>query len=136
MEQNYQYDQGNTYGNQQQYSHQYPAQTPGNQQWSAEQIVAAYADEAFGKSLASAIMSQFPVASFFAIGFGHKGLKLVDQARAAAAYYGISAGGKATAAKVLGTIGKIAGIVYSVVWSLYAVIYAVYFLLLILMAFA
>lgn len=137
MEQNYQYDQGNSYGNQQ-YGYQYPVQTPVYQQpnQSAEQIVATYADEAFSKGLASTIMSQFPIASFIAIGFGNKSLQLVDKAREVAAYYGVSAGGKTTAAKVLGKIGKIVGIVNSILWSVYGVIYAVYILLMIFAAFA
>lgn len=140
MEQNYQYNQGNAYNNQQQYGYQqqysqqqygyqYPVQVPAYRQSSpsAESVVASYAEQAFSKGLAAAIMCQFPIASFVAIGFGHKAVKLADQAKTMAQTYGISAGGKANAAKILGMVGKIAGIVYSVSWGIGILYYVIYF---------
>ena len=76
---------------------------------------------AFSKGLASVIMAEMPVASIIAIFMGNKALKLADSANALAAQYGISAGGKCVAAKVLGEIGKIVGIVMTILWPFYII---------------
>lgn len=81
-------------------------------------------DSAFGKGLAAAIMAEFPVTSIIAIIMGSKAQNLAAQAEAMAARYGVSAGGKCIAGKIMGKIGKIMGIVLTV-------FYAFYFLLLI-----
>lgn len=80
------------------------------------------AGSAFGKSLAAAIMAWFPICSIIAIILGSGGLKRVKRANELAAHYGVSAGGKNVAAKILGMVGKIAGIVMTVIYSLYFVI--------------
>ena len=79
----------------------------------------AYADEAFGKGLAATIMAWFPITSIIAIAMGGKGLGLLEQAEAIAAQYGVSAGGKAIAAKILSKIGKIGGIAMTIFWGFY-----------------
>ena len=84
--------------------------------------VDACAESAFGKSLAAAIMAWFPVCSIIAIILGSGGLKMVKRANELAAHYGVSAGGKTIAAKVLGIVGKIAGIVMTVIYSIYFVV--------------
>ncbi len=81
--------------------------------------VEACVDSAFGKSLASAIMCGFPVASIIAIFFGSAGLNLVEQAKMLAAQRGVRPSGKCVAATVLGKIGKIAGIVMTAFWGFY-----------------
>ena len=80
---------------------------------------AACADEAFGKGLAATIMAWFPITSIIAIAMGGKGLGLLEQAEAIAAQYGVSAGGKAIAAKILSKIGKIGGIAMTIFWGVY-----------------
>lgn len=84
--------------------------------------VDACAGSAFGKSLAAAIMAWFPICSIIAIILGSGGLKMVKRANELAAHYGVSAGGKNIAAKILGMIGKIAGIVMTVIYSIYFVV--------------
>ena len=84
--------------------------------------VDACAGSAFGKSLAAAIMAWFPICSIIAIILGSGGLKMVKRANELAAHYGVSAGGKTVAAKVLGMVGKIAGIVMTVIYSIYFVV--------------
>lgn len=79
----------------------------------------ALVNSAFGKGLASAIMCSFPVASIIAIVMGSQAQNLALEAEAMAAHYGISAGGKKTAAKILGKVGKIAGIAYTAFWAFY-----------------
>ncbi len=73
----------------------------------------------FGKSLAAAIMAWYPVTSIIAIILGSSGLNCVKQAEQIAAQYGISAGGKNIAAKVLGKVGMIGGIVMTAFWAFY-----------------
>lgn len=84
--------------------------------------VDACAGSAFGKSLAAAIMAWFPICSIIAIILGSGGLKMVKRANELAAHYGVSAGGKNVAAKILGMVGKIAGIVMTVIYSIYFVV--------------
>ncbi len=74
---------------------------------------------AFGKALASVIMSWYPVTSIIGLILASSALKKVKKANALAERCGISAGGKIIAAKIMGTIGKISGIVMTVFWSLY-----------------
>ena len=86
--------------------------------------VQAKEDAAFGRGLASLIMAEFPIASFFAIGLGGAAQKLAAESKAMAAYYGVDTHGKGQAGRILGKIGKIFGIVMSVFWVLYIVIIA------------
>lgn len=81
-----------------------------------------YADAAFSKALAAAIMCEFPIASIIAIIFGSKGLHFAEAAKRLAAEQGIEPGGKVTAAVILGKIGKIAGIVMTAFWGVYLLI--------------
>lgn len=100
----------------------YPQQPYAQQPSGEHPAVTASADAAFGKSLAAAIMCSFPITSIIAIILGSAGLSLVEETNRLAAQYGVSAGGKNVAAKVLGMIGKIAGIVMTVFWGLYFLI--------------
>ena len=77
---------------------------------------------AFGKSLAATIMAWFPICSIIAIVLGNGGLQMVQRANELASRYGVDAGGKNIAAKILGMIGKIAGIVMTVIYSIYFII--------------
>lgn len=84
---------------------------------------------AFGKALASAILGFFvglPIGTIVGIFLGNSALKKVKEANEMAAYYGVSAGGKAIAAKVLGMVGKISGIAMTVFWAGYFVFICVY----------
>lgn len=76
-------------------------------------------ENAFSNGLASVIMAEFPVASIFAIFKGHKAQKLAREAEELGARYGIGGGGKATAGKIMGKIGKIVGIVLTAFWGFY-----------------
>lgn len=91
-------------------------------QTASNQEVESCTGSAFGKCLAAAIMAWFPICSIIAIILGSGGLKLVDRANELAAYYGVSAGGKNVAAKILGMVGKIAGIVMTAFYGIYIVI--------------
>ncbi len=84
--------------------------------------LASCVDSAFGKSLAATIMAWFPICSILSIIFGSMGLKLVKKAEQMAAYYGVSAGGKKIAAKILGKIGKISGIVMTAFYGFYFIL--------------
>ena len=79
---------------------------------------------AFGKALASAILGAIvamPICTIIAIFLGNSALESVKKANEMAAYYGVSAGGKAIATKVLGMVGKISGIAMTVFWAGYFV---------------
>ncbi len=93
--------------------------------------VQSLVNSAFGKALASVIMAEIPIASIIAIIMGSKALKLVDSANALAAQYGISAGGKCVAARILGKIGKIVGIVMTAFWPFYIIFMIAYVILMI-----
>ena len=84
---------------------------------------------AFSKGLASVIMAWFPVASILAIVFGIISKRRVNQADALSAKYGISAGGRNIAAKVMSIIGIIAGSVMTGFWAFYGVFIVLYALL-------
>ena len=90
-----------------------------------EQVVHDLADKAFGKALAAAIMSAFPITSIIAIVMGSGALKLVNQARDIATPYGIFGGGKYIAARVLALVGKYTGIAMTIFWGLYFLIFAI-----------
>ena len=81
--------------------------------------IEACAGSAFGKALASVIISWLPIGSIIAIILSSGALKLVKRANELAAHYGISAGGKAIAAKILGIVGKVSSIVVTVIYALY-----------------
>lgn len=97
---------------------------------SVDQMVAEMSDKAFGKALASAIMSNFPIASIIAIVQGNQALNQVKRIKELAEPYGIFGGGKYIAARVLALIGKFSGIAMTIFWALYLfliIIYAVVF---------
>ena len=97
------------------------------QQAEVEEVVSG----AFSKGLASVIMAWFPFVSILAIIFGIISKRQVKKANDLAARYGISAGGRNIAAKVMSTIGIIAGSVMTGFWVLYGVIIAFYALMMI-----
>ena len=82
-------------------------------------MIDSYAETAFNKGLAAAIMSEFPVASIIAIFMGAKGEKAAKDAEELAKSCGVSAGGKCIAGKVLSKVGKIVGIVMTAFWGIY-----------------
>ena len=87
-----------------------------------EEVVHDLADKAFGKALAAAIMSSFPITSIIAIVMGSGALKLINQARDIATPYGVKGGAKYFVARGLGLYGKFTGILMTVVWALYFLI--------------
>ena len=89
-----------------------------------EQVVHDLADKAFGKALASVIMSAFPITSIIAIVMGSKALNLVNQARDIATPYGIFGGGKYIASRIMAMVGKYTGIAMTIFWGLYILIIA------------
>ena len=89
---------------------------------SAEAMARECADSAFGKTLASVIMAWWAVTSIIAIIFGAIGIKNVNKAEELETNYGVSAGGKKVAAKIMGKIGLIGGIVMTAFWSIYFLI--------------
>ncbi len=133
------FDPQNQYGYPQQNTQPYPNMNYPNQPPMYTQApqtapvtnpeIQACVESAFNKSLASTIMAWFPICSILAIIFGSIGLKQVKRAEQMAAYYGVSAGGKNIAAKVMGKIGKIAGIVLTAFYGLYFLLFALIFIL-------
>ena len=91
-------------------------------------MIEPLANKAFTKGLISAILSEIPAASIASIVLGAGAQSAAAEAEQIAARYGISAGGKCKAGKILGTIGKIVGIVSTIFWALYFIIYFFYFL--------
>ena len=89
---------------------------------SAEALARECADSSFGNTLASVIMAWWPVTSIIAIILGSIGLKSVNRAEELEANYGVSAGGKKVAAKIMGKIGPIGGIVMTAFWFIYFLI--------------
>lgn len=83
------------------------------------------ANSAFGKALASVIIASLPIGSLIAIFLSSGALRLVKRANELAAYCGVSAGGKAVAAKIMGIIGKISSIVMTVFYVLYFFLLAI-----------
>lgn len=81
---------------------------------------------AFGKALAAVIAANFPIASVVSIILGVMALKGVKKADALAEECGVSAGGKRTAAKIMGMIGTIYGGVMTGFYALYFLIYGAY----------
>ena len=94
---------------------------------SVDQMVAELSDKAFGKALASAILSGFPIGSIIAIVLGSKALNLVDHAKKLAEPYGIFGGGKYIAARILALVGKISGIIMTVIWPFYLIYFIAMF---------
>ncbi len=97
---------------------------------SVDQMVAEMSNSAFNKALASAIMSNFPIASIIAIVQGNQALNQVKRIKELAEPYGIFAGGKYIAARVLALVGKFSGIAMTIFWALYLfwiIIYAAVF---------
>ena len=105
------------------YSTQPPVYTQtANQGQGSSSDVDVCAGEAFGKSLAAAIMAWFPVCSIIAIIFGSIGIKMARRSDELAAHYGVGTSGKAIAAKILGKIGNIGGIVMTAIYSIYFIV--------------
>lgn len=101
--------------------------------------VATLVEKGFGKALAAAIMSGFPITSIIAIFMGSHALKAVNRARALARQQGISAGGKCIAARALSIYGIAWGaymtLIYAMIASwivLYVVVLGIYFVILML----
>lgn len=107
---------------------QYGNPVPTFQQTEVPQLK-VLAEEAFSNGLAAVIMAEFPVASIFAIIKGCKAQKLAKEAENMAAGYGISAGGKNVAAKIMGIVGKISGIVNTALYAFLALYFACYALI-------
>lgn len=93
--------------------------------------VEACVDSAFSKSLAATIMAWFPFCSIVGIILGCVGSTLVKKANDLAAIYGISAGGKNVAAKVLAMVGKIAGIAMTAFWAFYLLYFVLWMALIV-----
>ena len=93
---------------------------------SVDQMVAEMSKQAFNKALASAIMSNFPIASIIAIVQGNQALNQVKRIKELAEPYGIFAGGKYIAARVLALIGKFSGIAMTIFWALYLFLIIIY----------
>ena len=97
-------------------------------------------DEAFSTGLASAIMSQFPVACIIAIFKGRKGKKMVSEIDAITEKTGYAGGAKRILAKIFSIYGFISGIVNTATYAFlatYFTVYAiVYFLVLVFMIIA
>lgn len=93
---------------------------------SVDQMVAEMSNSAFNKALASAIMSNFPIASIIAIVQGNQALNQVKRIKELAEPYGIFAGGKYIAARVLALIGKFSGIAMTIFWALYLFLIIIY----------
>lgn len=93
---------------------------------SVDQMVAEMSNSAFNKALASAIMSNFPITSIIAIVMGSQALGQVKRIKELAEPYGIFAGGKYIAARVLALIGKFSGIFMTVFWALYFFLIIIY----------
>ena len=91
------------------------------------------ADSAFGKCLASTIISGLPVSSIIAIILGASGLKAANKATEIAVANKMFAGGKNIAAKILGKIGLITGIVMTAFWTTY---FSIIFIMAIIVALA
>lgn len=83
----------------------------------------------FGKALAAAIMSEFPVASIIAIFFGNNALKEVNSLIDICRSMGIRLPGKLVAARILAIVGKISGIVCTCIYAGLAAFYSLYFVI-------
>lgn len=90
-------------------------------------------DEAFSTGLASVIMAGFPVASIFAIFKGRKAQSLAKEAEDMATAYGFPAGGKNTAAKIMGIVGKISGIVNTALYAFLELYFTCYSVIMVLL---
>ena len=91
----------------------YVEETAGNPE------VEAGVNSAFGMALASVIMANFPLVSLVGVILGALALKGVKKVDNLAASYGVEAGGKRTAAKIMGMIGTIYGGVLTAFYGLY-----------------
>ena len=89
------------------------------QQQSGEYRIKQLADSAFGKGLASVIMSGFPIVSIFAIFMAIAGKKASNEADALAKTMNVSAGGKNIAARILSIIGLVESIVCTCIYAFY-----------------
>ncbi len=85
------------------------------------------ADSAFGKALASLICSAFPVASFIAIFLAASGLSKSKKASKLAENYGVSAGGKNIAARIMSIIGLVESISMTAFWAFYIMYFVLIF---------
>ena len=89
----------------------------------SKNALALIVDNAFAKGLASVIMAQFPIASLISIFLARNASSLVAEAEKIAADTGLNAGGKNTAAKVMGIVGFWIGIGYCAFWALFFFLY-------------
>lgn len=106
----------------------YPPQFEQNYQdeKKSDPVVEECANGAFTKALASVIMANFPITSIVSIIMGVLALKGVKKTDELAATYGVEAGGKRTAAKIMGLIGTIYSSVMTAFYALYFGIYGIY----------
>lgn len=108
----------------------YPTEVPSFEQklpdYAVQARLSSLTDSAFGKGLAATIMAEIPIASIISIFMGNASLKLAKQATEYAAEHGTTTGGKNTAAKILGNIGKWLGLASTIAYGLFFVIYALY----------
>ena len=87
----------------------------------------ALLEKAFSKSLASAIMSNFPVASLIAIFAGKQASNLIAQIDEITERTGKKTDGRRIAARIMSKYGFICGIVLSAFWPFYIVFAIFYF---------
>lgn len=130
MEQNNFYGQNFNNGNQDmnQNFDVYPPQFEQDYQSAkkSDPVVAECANGAFGKALASLIMANFPIVSIVGIIMGAMALKGVKKTDELAAASGVEAGGKRTAAKIMGIIGTAYSSAMTAFYALYFGIYGAY----------
>ncbi len=93
-------------------------------------------ESAFSTGLASAIMSEFPVASIIAIFKGHKGRKMVTEIDKITKQTGKSGGVKRLLAKIFSIYGFINGIVCTAIYAFFSIYFTLYFTLIFILAFS
>ena len=93
---------------------------------SVDQMVEEMSGGAFTKALLSTIFCAWPITSIIAIVLGCQALNQVNRIKELAEPYGIFAGGKYIAARVLALVGKFTGIAMTVIWGLYLLVILLY----------
>ena len=86
---------------------------------SVDQMVAEMSNSAFIKAVLAAIFCAWPITSIVGIVLGSQALNQVNRIKELAEPYGIFAGGKYIAARVLALVGKFTGIAMTVIWGIY-----------------
>ena len=88
--------------------------------------IAKKADSAFTKALIATIICELPIGSIIAIFLSIASRIPLREAQRLAELHGVSAGGKAVAAKILGIISLILSIVSTVIYALYSIYIVLY----------